>query len=135
MKIASMQLNLKLSCSIELPDDPVKRALDSGALHRIFDNILSNAAKYSDGDLSVTLSPDGTAVFSNLARKLGRVQAERLFERFFTVESARGSTGLGLSIAKQLTERMNGSISANYADARLHICVHFPERATGEAHI
>ena len=124
-----------ISPGIKLPNDPVKRTLDSGALRRIFDNILSNAVKYSDGDLTVTLSPEGTVVFSNSARKLGRVQAERLFERFFTVESARGSTGLGLSIAKQLTERMNGSISASYADERLHICIHFPERATGEAHI
>lgn len=120
--------------SIELPDASVSRMLDGGALRRVFDNILSNAVKYSDGDLSVTLTADGTVAFSNSAQRLSRVQTARLFERFFTVESARGSTGLGLSIAKQMTERMNGSISASYEDGQLHILVCFPERTAGETH-
>lgn len=120
--------------SIKLPDDSVNRILDGGALRRVFDNILSNAVKYSDGDLSVTLTADGTAAFSNSAHRLSRVQTARLFERFFTVESARGSTGLGLSIAKQMTERMNGSISASYEDGQLHIFVCFLERTAGETH-
>lgn len=120
--------------SIKLPDDSVNRMLDGGALRRVFDNILSNAVKYSDGDLSVTLTADGTVVFSNSAQRLNRVQTARLFERFFTVESARGSTGLGLSIAKQMTERMNGSISASHEDGQLHIFVCFPERTAGETH-
>lgn len=120
--------------SIELPDASVSRMLDGGALRRVFDNILSNAVKYSNGDLSVTLTADGTAAFSNSAQRLSRVQTARLFERFFTVESASGSTGLGLSIAKQMTERMNGSISASYEDGQLHIFVCFPERTAGETH-
>ena len=112
---------------IRLPQEPVIRTLDAGALRRIFDNILSNAVKYSDGDLSIALLPDGSVTFSNAAKKLDRVRAGQLFERFFTVESANGSTGLGLSIAKQLTEKMGGQISASYSDGRLHICVCFPE--------
>ena len=74
-------------------------------LRRVFDNILSNAAKYTDGDLSVRLTPDGRVTISNRVQGLDRVQAGRLFDRFFTVEAANGSTGLGLSIAKLLTEK------------------------------
>ena len=48
---------------------------------------------------------------------------ERLFDRFFTVESASGSTGLGLSIARQLTEKMGGHISAEYEDESLCVRV------------
>ena len=55
------------------------------------------------------------------------MQAERLFDRFFTVESASGSTGLGLSIARELTERLGGTIGADYQVGRLRICVSFPE--------
>ena len=40
---------------ITLSEHPIERTLDRHALRRIFDNILSNAAKYSDGDLSVRL--------------------------------------------------------------------------------
>ena len=77
----------------------------------MFDNVLSNAVKYADGDLSVALTPEGTVTFSNAAPSLSHVQAERLFDRFFTVDTAGGSTGLGLSIAKEIVQRHHGSIS------------------------
>ena len=108
---------------IQMPEQPVIRTLDAAALRRVFGNILSNAVKYSDGDLTVSLTPEGTVTFTNHARGLGRVQAERLFDRFFTVESASGSTGLGLSIARQLTEKMGGQITADYQGESLCVRV------------
>lgn len=114
-----------ISPVIQMPDAPIIRVLDKDALRRVFDNILYNAAKYSDGDLEVTLKPDGTVTFSNAAEHLSSVQTERLFERFFTVETAQGSTGLGLSIARLLTERMNGIITAEYQNGRLYVRVGF----------
>lgn len=111
---------------IELPEGPVSRDLDPAALRRIYDNILSNAAKYSAGDLTVRLGPDGTALFENSAGSLDPVQVQRLFDRYFTVQSASGSTGLGLSIARQLTQRMGGSIRADFRDGRLCVSVRFP---------
>lgn len=114
-----------ISPDIALPETPVLRMLNAEALRRVFDNILSNAVKYSDGDLSIALTPDGTATFSNAACRMNRVQAARLFERFYTVETASGSTGLGLSIARQITEKLGGTISAGYEHGRLCICVSF----------
>ena len=111
---------------IRMPERPVAGILDEAALRRVFDNILSNVAKYSDGDLMVKLTPEGETIFTNSAEKLSRVQAERLFDRFFTVETASGSTGLGLSIAKLLTEKMGGDISAGYRDGKLRVSVRFP---------
>ena len=112
---------------IRLPEAAVVRQLDAAALRRIFDNILSNAVKYSAGDLAVSLLPDGSVTFSNSAQTLSRVQAERLFDRFYTVEAARNSTGLGLAIAKLLTERMGGTITAEYKGERLCIRIAFPQ--------
>ena len=117
--------------SVQLPEEKVIRPLDAAALRRVFDNILSNAAKYSDGDLTVTLSPDGKVTFSNRASALSRVEAARLFDRFYTVDSARGSTGLGLSIAKLLTEKLHGTISADYENETLRICIAFPTEKQG----
>ena len=111
---------------IRLPGEKIVRQLDAAALRRVFDNILSNAVKYSDGDLAVRLLPDGSVAFSNRAAVLSRVQTARLFDRFYTVESARGSTGLGLSIARLLTERMGGTITAEYKNGALQICIVFP---------
>lgn len=110
---------------IELPKEPVWRQLDAGAVNRIFSNIISNALKYSDGDLSVTMTRDGCITFSNTARNMNSVTVGRLFDRFYTVEVSRNSTGLGLSIAKILTERMGGSITAQYQDDKLNITIQF----------
>lgn len=115
----------RISPEIKLTDRKIIRRLDSTALHRIFSNILNNAVKYSDGDLSVTLDDDGVIIFSNAAKNLSTVDAERLFDRFYTVESARYSTGLGLSIAKLLAEKMGGTIKASYSDGRLSIVLSF----------
>lgn len=110
---------------IELPDEPVWRQLDAGAVNRIFSNIISNALKYSDGNLSVVMSKDGCFTFSNTAQNLNAVTVGRLFDRFYTVEANRNSTGLGLSIAKILTERMGGDIFAHYQNNTLNIIIQF----------
>lgn len=112
---------------IKITDKPVIRQLDKNQTIRIFSNIVSNALKYSDGDFSVSLKENGEIVFSNNAQHLDGVTAEKLFNRFYTVENARNSTGLGLSIAKHLTERMGGSIKSDYRDNRLYIIVTFKE--------
>lgn len=106
---------------IVIPDEPVKRVTDRKLLQRIFGNILNNAAKYSAGDLIIRLDPEGDITFSNFAPGLTEVDVGRLFERFYTVESGKGSTGIGLSIAKYLTEKINGTISAALTDSTLTI--------------
>ena len=110
---------------IELPEEPVYRELDPGAVNRIFSNIISNALKYSDGDFFVVMDKEGLITFTNAARNLNAVTVGRLFDRFYTVESSRNATGLGLSIAKMLTERMGGSIEANYQEGKLQIKISF----------
>ena len=99
----------------------MERKLDSDALSRVFSNLLNNAAKYSDGDLEIALTESGEITFSNTAKELSAVEVEQLFDRFYTVEAARHSTGLGLSIARSLIQRMGGSIAAEYGDERLTI--------------
>ena len=111
---------------VSLPEERVVRNLDRAALSRVLGNLLNNALKYSGGDLSVVLEPDGSITLSNAAPELDEVQVGRLFDRFYTVESARRSTGLGLSIARSLTERMGGTISARYGAKRLWMEVRFP---------
>lgn len=97
---------------VRLPETPVIRQLDPAAVNRVLGNILTNALKYSAGDLEVTLEESGRLTFSNAAPGLDPVAAGRLFDRFYTVEAARNSTGLGLSIAKELTQRMGGEMGA-----------------------
>ena len=101
---------------------------------RIFSNILSNALKYSDGDLEITLNDSGEIIFTNTATGLDEIQVGKIFDRFYTVENARTSTGLGLSIARSFAERMGGKISASYGNKKLSIIVDFGAKNAREAH-
>ena len=110
---------------LDLPQVPVVRDLDRQALGRILSNLISNALKYSDGDLAVSVTPEGQITFSNSAKDLTPVEVGRLFDRFYTVETGRRSTGLGLSIAKLLTERMSGTLTAANRSPTLTLCLTF----------
>lgn len=117
--------NAGITPEISIPEEAVHRSLNRAALIRIFNNLITNAVRYSDGDLTIELREDARISFSNTAAELDEIQVGKLFDRFYTVESARQSTGLGLSIAKILTEQMGGEISANYAGNRLSILLTF----------
>ncbi|EXM37453.1 histidine kinase [Ruminococcus albus SY3] len=106
---------------VQLTEEAVIRELNKEYLARIFSNLLNNALKYSDGDLLIKLSAEGVITFTNTAKDLSAVEVEQLFDRFYTVEAAHHSTGLGLSIARTLVERMGGTITAEYADSKLTI--------------
>ena len=112
--------------TIQLPEGRVERNLDPTAAGRVLSNIISNALKYSAGDFSVTMTPNGVITFANSAPDLNPVLVQRLFDRFFTVETARHSTGLGLSIAKLLTQQMEGTLEAKYQEGQLVITLSFP---------
>ena len=113
--------------NISMPENKVFRKVNRAALSRIFSNLLNNAIKYSDGDLNITLNDTGEITFSNTASDLSEVDVKKLFDRFYTVENARKSTGLGLSISRILIEQMKGTISAQYKNGKLSICIWLPD--------
>ena len=106
---------------IHITDTRIVRNVNRSELARVFSNLLNNAVKYSDGDLEITLSDLGEITFANTAKELSTVEVEQLFDRFYTVEAAHHSTGLGLSIARTLVKRMGGTITADYDNGRLTI--------------
>lgn len=108
---------------VNICHEKITRELDPSGLSRVFGNLFGNAIKYSKGDLNVTLSQPCTITFSNQAPELTQVQVERLFDRFYTVEAARKSSGLGLSIAKTFVSRMGGSMTASLSEGVLTITV------------
>jgi signal transduction histidine kinase len=116
----------KIVPDIHITETKVMRKLNRAALSRIFSNLINNAMKYSEGDLNIILTDTGKITFSNSASALTQVQVERLFDRFYTVENARKSTGLGLSIARVLIEQMDGTINAKYENGRLSIYIQLP---------
>lgn len=117
----------KITPNIHITEKKIVGNLNRASLSRIFSNILNNAIKYSDGDLDIELTDKGELIFTNTASELSEVQVAKLFDRFYTVEASRKSTGLGLAIARTLTEQMNGTIWAKYEKGRLSIYIIFPD--------
>ena len=111
---------------VNITEEAVVRTLYPSYTERIIGNLISNALKYSDGDLEVTLDEKGLFKIANSSKELSNVDVYRLFDRFYTVESARNySTGLGLSIVRVLSQRMDLSLNAKYEEGRLVIEIGF----------
>lgn len=106
---------------INICNEMIYKNLNKNSLIRIFENILSNMIKYSDGDFKIKLERSGKIIFSNKAKKLDTTTVQKIFDRYFTVENANNVTGVGLSIAKQLVEINKGNIIAKYMDGNLVI--------------
>ena len=79
---------------------------DGRHLWRVIDNLLSNCAKYALEGTRVYIE-----IFRNVSRDPLNVPPERLMERFVRGEESRTTegSGLGLSIAKSLTELQGGT--------------------------
>ena len=99
---------------ISICEEKVYREINKASITRVFENIFSNVVKYSNGNFKVELKSDGKIIFSNNATSLDATTVQKIFDRYFSVENAKESTGIGLSIAKQLVELNGGSISADY---------------------
>lgn len=108
--------------------EKIYRIINRISIVRIFENILSNIFKYSNKKFKVELKENGIIIFSNKAISLDETTVQKIFNRYFSVENAKESTGIGLSIAKQLVELNNGEILAKYINDTLYIEIKFDEK-------
>lgn len=123
--------NLTLCAS--LPDTPVIILADGRRLWRILDNIFSNVIKYALPStrvwVSLTSDTDKAVVtFKNVSREIINLTGAELTERFVRADTSRNSegSGLGLSIAKSLTELQNGSFTISVDADLFKVEISFP---------
>ncbi len=98
------------------------------AIKRIVQNLIKNALEHGNGKLRLTMKHEKeSAIFtcSNNIESNEEIDLSQIFSRFYKADPARthSSTGLGLAIAKELAQQMNGEISAEINDNMF--CVKF----------
>lgn len=101
-------------------------SINENILKRILENIISNALKYSEEDFKVTLTTTGTLTFSNRTSNLKPTTIKKIFSETSTIQDAQKTSGLGLSIAKQLVKLSDGTISASIKNNYLTIKIKLP---------
>ncbi|MCM3627776.1 HAMP domain-containing histidine kinase [Paenibacillus glycanilyticus] len=106
---------------IDLPEDPLLVRGDSAFLRRVLNNLLSNSLRYGadGGEIGITAREHTGKVWVEVwdrGKGIARQDLPHIFERLYTGEASRNAslrgTGLGLTIAKNLVERMGGHITA-----------------------
>ncbi len=115
------------------PEDPVRIMADGRRLWRVFDNLMNNICKYGQPGTRVYFSLETAAnevviAFKNTSREPLNLSPDELLERFVRGDSARNSdgNGLGLSIAKSLTELQNGSMELTVDGDLFKVILRFP---------
>lgn len=108
----------RIAYDISIPERPFAARLDSDAYARILNNLIQNVVTHSRADkirisleesenhIKIRISDNGTGIAAG--------DLKHIFERLYKCDSgsSEAGSGLGLSIAYQLTEKMNGIITA-----------------------
>ena len=98
--------------------EDIVMAGDEGALTEAFTNIIENAVRYNRdrGSVEISISKSGGQAIievTDTGQGIKKEDMDKIFDRFYRADSARGSegTGLGLSIAKAIIEAHGGKIN------------------------
>ena len=98
-------------------------------LVRVFDNLIRNAYKHSNGNLDIEINQTPDKVKIKFINDLlyNDLDVDRIFDEFYTVDISRtkGNTGLGLAIAKEFVEQLKGKINADKKNNKLRITIIF----------
>ena len=109
----------QIDYNIDIPEQPFRVKLDTDGYMRILNNLIQNVISHSHADkIEIILSKQEKNMQIRLADNgigIEKEDLKHIFERLYKCDKGRSEkgSGLGLSIAHQLVEKMNGTITAN----------------------
>ena len=122
-----------LTCALSTPETfPIR--CDANKLQRVFDNLLRNAVLYCYPGTEITVTAERVGNFAvvrfrNRGDTIPPEKLSRIFEQFYRQDTARSSTGgagLGLAIARQITQLHGGSLTGESRDDTVTFTVTLP---------
>ena len=109
----------QIDYNIDIPEQPLRVKLDIDGYMRILNNLIQNIIAHSHADkIEISLSKQGNSM-RILLRDNGigieKEDLKHIFDRLYKCDKGRSEkgSGLGLSITRQLVEKMNGTITAD----------------------
>lgn len=122
-----------LSLVVKEPNEEIRILADGRRMWRVFDNLMNNICKYALTGTNVYLSlekagTDARITFKNISREPLDISEEELMERFTRGDSSRNTegNGLGLSIAKSMTELQGGTMKLSTDGDLFKVILTFP---------
>ncbi len=115
--------------SLDFQEEAIQIQGDSSQLKRVLGNLVSNSLSYGLGTLFI-FQKGNTLTFSNKVKDPGSIDPDQMFVRFYRGDPSRNASksshaGLGLSIARELTQAMGGKIEARLHEDILEIVLTF----------
>ena len=91
---------------------------DIGMIERVLSNLIENALRHTQGEVTVKLEPNGNSILvevSDTGSGIPEADLPHIFDRFYRVDKSRsrtyGGAGLGLAIARRILETHDSDIS------------------------
>ncbi len=125
-----------LKCKIDV-NEKILMFADADKIARVFDNLLKNAVSYSYENSTIIIGArkrNGYVIvkFRNRCDEIPKENLDRLFEKFYRLDSSRasstGGSGLGLAISKQIVELHGGTLKAKSSTDHTDFIVILPFR-------
>lgn len=121
----------QITPNLEISETPALVLCNESAVKRVVTNVLRNATIHGAGTIQITYQIQEEQILfrcSNPVADAEEPDPEQVFDRFYRADAARSQTsnGLGLSIAMELTRRMEGDIQARMEDGIFTIEIRFP---------
>ena len=124
-------VRMEIQPDIQITEEQLYIHGNRQGLRRVIQNVIKNGLDHGEKKISIELERNQNQAVLRISNQVAhseQINIDHVFERFYKADAARSktSTGLGLSIARELVSRMNGEIGAKIEKEEFIVEMRFP---------